>query len=87
MNVDTHIPRPLPGESEERMLGAIARCTLFEAVRHGDGHASFLGYDIDAFRLGIDRAGYPRIEVTLRVTENRKLLERAIFVVEVPAAH
>ena len=87
MNIDARYPRPLPGAHEEKMLGAIARCTLFEAVQHGESHASFLGYDIDATRLGIDRSGYPRIELTLRAAESRHLLERAVFVVETDAAH
>jgi hypothetical protein len=87
VNGVARIAHALPGAEEERMIRAIARSTVFEAVRHGEGRASFLGYDIEAMRLGTDRAGYPRVEVTLRAAASGRLLERGVFVVEIETAH
>ena len=68
------------------MIRAIARCAALEAARLGEAHASFLGHDIDATRVGTDRAGHPRIEVTLRTASSGCLLERGVFVVEIGTA-
>ena len=68
---------------ELRMVRAIARLALFEAARHGEYHASFHGFRVDAMRDS-PRADSDMSEVCFRVSHSAILLERGVALVSVP---
>lgn len=76
-------PACLPGAEELRMVRAIARFALFEAARHGEYHASFHGFHVDAIRESL-AAGVDVSEVSFLVSHRAMLLERGVALVSAP---
>lgn len=65
------------------MVRAIARLALFEAARHGEYHASFHGFRVDAMR-GSPPGGSDVSAVSFRVSHSAILLERGVALVSAP---
>ena len=65
------------------MVRAIARLALFEAARHGEYHASFHGFRVDAVR-GSPPAETDVSEVCFRVSHRTLLVERGVALVSAP---
>ena len=68
------------GAQELRMVRAIARLALCEAARHGEYHASFHGFAVDALRAS-PAAGADISEVVFRVSHRAILVERGVALV------
>ena len=71
------------GAQELRMVRAIARLALFEAARHGEYHASFHGFQVDAMRES-HRTDSDMSEVCFRVSHRTILVERGVALLSMP---
>ena len=72
-----------PGAEELRMVRAITRLALLEAVRHGQYHASFHGFRVYALRES-SAAGCGESRVSFLVSHRALPLERGVTVVCAP---
>ncbi len=69
-------PQRLPSAEDMRMVRAIALLSLLEAVRHGEYHATFHGFRVEAVRRdGLGRDA-PTVVIHLVVTFDGTVVER-----------
>jgi hypothetical protein len=75
MNED---PLRFPSAEELRMVRAIALLALLEAERHGEYHASFHGFRVQALRQGAASGADAVVAVDLCVSLGETVVERSV---------
>lgn len=68
---------------ELRMVRAIAALALLKAGRHGEYHASFRGFRVQALRVLASQGAVGTVQVNVAVTLGGHLVDRASGAVDV----
>ena len=72
-----------PSAEELRMVRAIAALALLKAARHGEDHASFRGFRVQALRVLAPQGAVGTVQVNVAVTLGGHLVDRGSEAVDV----